>query len=234
MPRPREAQGILLLPNLLRRVAALTIISALGIALLAPLAVESAAQPAAAAPTPLLDPGTATSVLDRGGFGRERLAAMTLLDSQAAIGPESLSRQQRALPTPATAQMRTTILSAATPLPTPVPPPPPPSAAPPPPPPLTGDTVTGLATWYCCTAGWSGEAVVALPGALGGHYDPPPASRHVTVCADRCVSLPVVDYCDCLWGTADQKVADLSPEAWAQISDADTSAGVIKVTVHLG
>ena len=224
------------MPDLLRRVAALTLVSALGIALLAPLAVESAPLPSAAAPSSLLDAAAATSILDRGSSGRERMAILTLLDQARPIGAESLTQQQRALPTPVAVQMQATLISAATPLPTPVPPEPAPTtaAAPAPPPPaVSGDTMTGLATWYCCSAGWTGEAVVALPGALGGHYDAPPAARSVTVCADRCATLPVADYCDCLWGTADQKVADLSPQAWAAISDADTSAGVIRVTVHL-
>jgi hypothetical protein len=228
------------LPDLLRRVAALTFLSALGIALLAPLAVESAPLPGAAQPSSLLDGGVAMNVLDRGSEGRERLAALTLLDQQRPISAESLTHAQRALPTPASIQMQPMLVSAATPLPTPVAPEPAPVAVtaptPPPPPapdPVSGSTVTGLATWYCCTAGWTGQAVVALPGALGGHYDAPPAARSVTVCADRCATLPVADYCGCLWGTADQKVADLSPEAWAAISDADTSAGVIHVTVHL-
>ena len=36
------------------------------------------------------------------------------------------------------------------------------------------------------------------------------------------------------WGTANQKVADLSREAWAAVSSTSRSAGVITVTVHLG
>ncbi len=102
------------------------------------------------------------------------------------------------------------------------------------PPKIDGSTVSGRATWYCCSAGWRGLAVVALPGALGGHYAAPPATRYVTVCAQRCARLPVVDYCDCYWGTSDQKVADLSPEAWNAISDVNRYVyGVIRVTVDL-
>jgi len=102
--------------------------------------------------------------------------------------------------------------------------------------PLTsGATLSGTATYYCCTLGYTGQAVVALPGALGGHYDPPPASRYVTICADRCARLPVVDYCACYWGTSSQRIADLSPEAWVAISDLDRHvAGVVRVTIHFG
>jgi hypothetical protein len=212
------------LPNLLRRVVVLTATSAVGIALLAPLAVQSARQPGETTPISLLDATPATSTLDRGSPGRERLALYTLLDLRERVAPETLSAP-RALPTPAAAEMEATIVVrhvAAARAPTPVPTPPP-----------TGDSVTGLATWYCCSEGWRGEAVVALPGAVGGHYDAPPTARSVTVCAEECASLPVVDYCDCFWGTPDQKVADLSPEAWELISDAGLGAGVIRVTIHL-
>jgi hypothetical protein len=109
-----------------------------------------------------------------------------------------------------------------------------PTLAPVAPPPLTGDTVSGKATYYCCTLGYRGQAVVALPAAFGGHYDAPPAARYVTICADRCASIPVVDRCGCYWGTPSQKVADLSPEAWAAITDRSRSMGVVQVTIHLG
>jgi len=219
------------LPDLLRRVAVLTILSALGIVLLAPLSARSALEPSSETVSLLNAADEVTSTLDRSTLvGRERITAAglapLLLDAGDPIGPESFTAPQP-MPTPASAFMEATLYLKPTPTPAPTPQP---VVAPPP----SGDTVSGKATWYCCTSGYRGMAVVALPGALGGHYDPAPASRYVTVCADRCVSLPVVDYCGCYWGTANQKVADLSPEAWAAVSDSPTSRGVIQVTVHLG
>lgn len=95
-------------------------------------------------------------------------------------------------------------------------------------------TISGLATWYCCTRGWGDAAVAALPIALGGHWYLPPGGFNVTVCADRCAVIPVGDACACYWGEAAQKVIDLSPAAWAAITDKDRWVyGVVNVTVYL-
>lgn len=95
-------------------------------------------------------------------------------------------------------------------------------------------TVSGTASWYCCTMNWGNAAVVALPIALGGHYYPPPGGGSVVVCADRCARLPIGDACACNWGRAGQKVVDLSPAAWAAITDKDRYVyGIVSVTLYL-
>lgn len=210
------------MPDLLRRVAARTVVFALAMALIVPLSARSAS-PVPAATQRLLD-AAATGPLamtDRGLGGRSASAALSLQEVGAPVAVEQLAPAP--LPTPGNARAQVSYGSLSTPRPVVQ------YVAPP----TGGSTVTGTATWYCCTAGWRGQAAVALPGALGGHYDAPPAGRYVTICADRCVRLPVADYCGCYWGTADQKVADLSPEAWAAVTDKSRSAGVVTVTIHL-
>ncbi len=71
--------------------------------------------------------------------------------------------------------------------------------------PRTAPAVAGIASNYAGTSGWMGQATVALPGDLGGRYTGEVAG-FVTVCADRCARLPVVDWCQCYWGSADERV----------------------------
>jgi hypothetical protein len=92
--------------------------------------------------------------------------------------------------------------------------------------------VTGLASSYGESAGWEGQATVTLPLELGGGI-PVGEPSHVLVCADRCVAMPVVDSCPCYVGTADQRIANLSHEAWRQVTDLPLAEGLVRVEIHL-
>lgn len=209
------------MPDILRRVAVLTLVSAVAIGLMAPFAARSATPVSVESQRLLAAADQPISLADRtAADGRERSAALSLGAVAAPISPETLGANP-ALADPPSAPMEVSLFARH-------------KSAKVSAPPLGGTVVSGKATWYCCSRGWRGQAVVALPGALGGRYTAPPTSYYVTVCADRCVVLPVVDYCGCYWGTSSQRVADLSPEAWAAVTDSALSRGVVSVTVHFG
>jgi hypothetical protein len=94
--------------------------------------------------------------------------------------------------------------------------------------PAAQGSIAGIASNYAGTAGWMGEATVALPGALCRRYTGE-VNGNVTVCADRCARLRVVDWCECYWGTDDERIVDLSHAAWALVSDAPLVEGLIEV-----
>ena len=96
----------------------------------------------------------------------------------------------------------------------------------------TSVSLTGMASSYRFTHGFETTPTVALPVAIGGS-SPGSKYRWVGVCADRCARLPVVDVCDCFYGTDDQRIVNLSQAAWQLISDAPLVEGVIPVDLYL-
>ena len=106
------------MPELLRRVAVLTIVSAIGIAALTPLTARSAA-PASAETDRLLAAADApASPLSRGHLdGRELSAAVTLRAINRPIAPESLGLQPAVATRPPAAPMEATLYTKPTPRP---------------------------------------------------------------------------------------------------------------------
>lgn len=101
------------MPHLLRRVAALTAISILGIALLAPLAARSSIDLPVDVPDPLLaDPGVPSVVADRGSLSGRQATALLSAGHGA---PESLTDVPAR--TPGDAGMQATLVPIATPAP---------------------------------------------------------------------------------------------------------------------
>jgi hypothetical protein len=96
----------------------------------------------------------------------------------------------------------------------------------------TSMSLSGMASSYRFTHGFETTPTVALPVAISGtlHGSTP---RWVGVCADRCARLPVVDVCDCYYGTDDQRIVNLSHAAWQLISDKPLAEGVIPVDLYL-
>jgi hypothetical protein len=88
----------------------------------------------------------------------------------------------------------------------------------------------GMASSYPSQPGYEQRPVVALPGALGGQ--PATETGWVAVCADRCVVVPVVDSCPCYWGTDDQRVVNLSHDAWVAVTDQPLEAGLVEVRIY--
>jgi len=92
--------------------------------------------------------------------------------------------------------------------------------------------VRGRASSYAGEHGRRAEPTVTLPIGYGGRA-PGDEPQWVTVCADRCERLPVVDSCPCYFGTADARVANLSRSAWRLVSDAPIREGLIRVKLYL-
>lgn len=99
---------------------------------------------------------------------------------------------------------------------------------------LAGDKIEGVASNYAGTAGFIGTPGVALPGRFGGAYTGH-INGYVTVCADRCATFPIIDWCYCHVPNSNHpyRIVDLNYQAWDIISDKPLAEGIIPVTIEL-
>jgi rare lipoprotein A (peptidoglycan hydrolase) len=94
-----------------------------------------------------------------------------------------------------------------------------------------GLAVTGRATWYGASRGYSGIPHVAMPGAR--YLARGRSAPRARVCVNgRCAVLPVVDACGCHVGTPGARIVDLSVAALQRLR-LDPGKGVYRVRVTL-
>jgi hypothetical protein len=97
--------------------------------------------------------------------------------------------------------------------------------------PLPALVRSGIATWYRDTSLDADALYAAMPEFRWGQKP-----YLVAVCAfgggrSRCLTVPVLDACQCYVGTADERLIDLSPEAFRWF--APLSLGKIRVRVEV-
>jgi hypothetical protein len=85
--------------------------------------------------------------------------------------------------------------------------------------------LSGWASFYGAPPG-TAAAGPALRAFLGKHW----RGSVVRVCATRCVRLTLITTCQCLRGTAHERIIDLSERAFAALGD--PSRGLIRVVVE--
>jgi hypothetical protein len=99
-------------------------------------------------------------------------------------------------------------------------------------PPRVGNSVSGIATYYCltgvsaCHYAYSGGLYAAAGPALRvGNW----RGRKVQVCYNSCVTVTLIDWCQCYKGTKNERIIDLYSDAFKRL--APLSLGEIRVKV---
>jgi hypothetical protein len=92
----------------------------------------------------------------------------------------------------------------------------------------TTQNVKGRASYYCCTRGYSSGQLVAAAGPALRRGDW--RGRKVQVCrSGKCISVRLVDWCQCYKGERRERIIDLHPGAFRALGP--LSAGILTVRV---